>query len=279
MFFSVKFHATQWLIISGNLMSQKKHIWKDHRLPSIEIAQFGYDRISAEEKGTRVLRHFDGVASQYDLMNSVLSLGIHHLWKRKAIKTLGLYPGAYVLDVCGGTGDLSILAARIVGPTGRVILYDINEKMISAGIDKMSRSREGNRITHVLGDAEHIAFPDQCFDATMVGFGIRNLVHMKEGFKEMYRVLKHGGKIMCLEFSKPTCVPFRWLYDMYSFYIMPFLGEIIVGNRQAYLHLPESIRTFPLPDELARMLENIGFKNVSYKKLTNGIAVIHTGVK
>jgi demethylmenaquinone methyltransferase/2-methoxy-6-polyprenyl-1,4-benzoquinol methylase len=258
-------------------MLGKKHTWKKPPSSYGETFPFGYDRIPAKEKAVRVHNHFDGVATRYDFMNSLLSLGIHHLWKRKAVKTLMLEPGATVLDICGGTGDLSILAAKTVGPAGRVCLYDINEKMIAAGKDKGSRTPGGNGITHVLGDAEHLAFPNQCFDAAMVGFGIRNLVHMEEGFKEMYRVLKNGGKMMCLEFSKPTPPFFRWLYDIYSFYIMPFLGKIIAGNRQAYLHLPESIRTFPLPDDLTRILEKIGFKNVSYRKLTNGIAVIHTG--
>jgi len=260
-------------------MLDKKHIWQQRPLPSDEMAQFGYDRIPAKDKTQRVIRHFKGVAEKYDLMNSVLSLGIHHLWKRKAVAETGIFAGACVLDVCGGTGDLSILVAKNAGTTGRVILYDINEKMMTAGREKIHHLPEGNRITFVRGDAECIAFPDHCFDIAMVGFGIRNLVHMEKGFEEMYRVLKTGGKIMCLEFSKPVFAPFRWLYDWYSFHIMPFLGEIIVRDRQAYLHLTESIRTFPLPDELTLILERIGFKNVSYKRLTNGIAVIHTGVK
>jgi demethylmenaquinone methyltransferase/2-methoxy-6-polyprenyl-1,4-benzoquinol methylase len=132
---------------------------------------------------------------------------------------------------------------------------------------------------HVQGDAEQISFNDQCFDAAMVGFGIRNLTHMEKGFSEMYRVLKPGGKLMCLEFSKPISPLFRILYDFYSFYIMPFLGQLFVGSRQAYTYLPESIRMFALPHELTAMLEKIGFSQVRHRKLTNGIAVIHLGRK
>jgi demethylmenaquinone methyltransferase/2-methoxy-6-polyprenyl-1,4-benzoquinol methylase len=260
-------------------MHDKKQIWKQQSLPSGEMAQFGYDRIPAKDKTIRVIRHFTGVADKYDVMNSVLSLGIQRLWKRKAIAAAGIFPGASVLDVCGGTGDLSILAAKNAVTAGWVILYDINEKMMTTGRGKIHCLPEGDRITFVQGDAECIAFSDHCFDIVMIGFGIRNLVHMEKGFQEMYRVLKRGGKIMCLEFSKPVFTPFRWLYDWYSFNIMPALGEIMVRDRQAYLHLAESIRTFPLPDDLCRIMEQAGFKNVSYTRLTNGIAVIHIGVK
>jgi demethylmenaquinone methyltransferase/2-methoxy-6-polyprenyl-1,4-benzoquinol methylase len=134
-------------------------------------------------------------------------------------------------------------------------------------------------ITYVQGNAELISFSGQRFDVALVGFGIRNLTHMEEGFREIHRVLKPGGKLMCLEFSKPTAPLFRWLYDMYSFYIMPCLGELIVGSKQAYNYLPESIRLFPSPEELSAILENTGFSQVTYRKLTNGIAVIHLGMR
>ena len=269
-------------------MMTKKTIWKDERKDGgptdapgqpEATAQFGYQRIPRDEKSARVLQHFDAVAERYDLMNSLLSLGIHHIWKKKAIKQLSLQAGDRILDVCGGTGDLSILAAGAVGPSGRIILYDFNAKMMAAGESKVSDNRKAGQIFYVQGDAECMSFQDHSFDAAMVGFGIRNLTRMNIGFKEMYRVLKPGGKMLCLEFSKPTFAPFRWLYDLYSFYIMPYLGEMIVGNKQAYLHLPESIRTFPLPAALKDTLEEIGFTDVSYEKLTNGIAVIHLARK
>jgi len=246
---------------------------------SADAAYFGYERIRRAEKTDRVLQHFNSVARHYDFMNTLLSFGIHYAWKRTAVRMLKLVPGDRVLDVCGGTGDLAVLAARAVGPAGRVIVYDINRAMIRAGMHKVINTGIDGRLHHVQGNAESICFPGRYFEATMVGFGIRNVTHMKKGFEEMYRVLKPGGKMICLEFSKPTSPFFRLLYDFYSFHIMPFLGELLVGSRKAYTHLPESIRMFPLPDELSEVLEKIGFSRVTYRRLTNGIAVIHLAEK
>lgn len=242
-------------------------------------AFFGFERIDAREKSERVRRHFNSVAHVYDFMNSLLSFGIHHAWKRESVRMLSLRPGDRVLDVCGGTGDLAILAARRVGAAGRVVIYDINRAMIEAGLPKARGGPLEERIRHVQGDAERIAFPEERFDAAMVGFGIRNVTRMRQGFAEMHRVLRPGGRLMCLEFSRPVWPLFRFLYDAYSFYAMPFLGELIAGSRKAYMHLPESIRMFPLPEELAQMLRGVGFSRVVYRRFTNGIAVAHLAVK
>ena len=242
-------------------------------------AFFGYNTVIEDEKTQWVLRHFNSVAAWYDFMNTLLSFGIHYLWKRTAVNMMDLKPGDHVIDVCGGTGDLAVLAGRKIGAKGRAIIYDINKAMMDAGRKKQSVSAFGNKIRFVLGNAESISFPDKSFDAAMVGFGIRNVTRIEKGFSEMYRVLKPGGTLMCLEFSKPVSPVFRWLYDFYSFRIMPLLGQLIAGSRQAYTHLPESIRTFPLPDKLSEILENIGFCNVMYRRLTNGIAVVHLGTK
>ena len=261
------------------LEEKKRQVQIDTGSRSADEAYFGYERISAAVKTDRVLQHFNSVARHYDFMNTLLSFGIHYAWKRTAVRMLNLTPGNHILDVCGGTGDLAILAARAVGPDGRVVIYDINRAMIEAGMHKVINTDIEDRLGYIQGNAESISFPDCHFDSAMVGFGIRNVTRMKKGFEEMYRVLKPGGKLMCLEFSKPTWPVFRWLYDFYSFYMMPYLGQLIAGNRKAYTHLPESIRMFPLPDELSKLLENIGFSQVSYRSLTNGIAVIHLAIK
>lgn len=242
-------------------------------------ARFGMRTFSEAEKVSAVRRHFNRVAPKYDFMNTLLSFGIQYAWKRGAVRMLGLQPGQRVLDVCGGTGDLAILASRRVGQSGRVAIYDINWRMIAAGRPKIDPFPELANIGYVQGDAEAISFPDNSFDAAMVGFGIRNLTHLKRGFAEMHRVLKPGGKILCLEFSRPFNPVFRTLYDFYSFNVMPFLGALLAGSAQSYACLPETIRMFPLPDELALMLEQLGFVNVSYRAFTNGIAIAHVGVK
>jgi demethylmenaquinone methyltransferase/2-methoxy-6-polyprenyl-1,4-benzoquinol methylase len=269
-------------------MMRQKEIWLDDEKrkrqldESADRAQktfFGFEQVPVEQKVDRVSQHFNSVAQHYDFMNTLLSFGIHHIWKRTAVRLLQLASGDQVLDVCGGTGDLAILAADSIGAKGRVTIYDINRAMIRAGLHKVAHREIADRIRYVQGDAENISFSDRQFEAAMVGFGIRNVTNMKKGFEEMYRVLKPGGKLMCLEFSKPTFLPFRWLYDVYSFYIMPFMGELIAGSRRAYTHLPESIRMFPMPDELSIILSEIGFADVSHRKLTNGIAVIHLAVK
>ena len=262
------------------LDENERKIMFDAHVEASDTAFFGFKKHRAAEKATSVLSHFNRVAPKYDIMNSVLSFGIHHAWKRTAIRMLELKPGDQLLDVCGGTGDLAVLsAARTKHGGGHIFIYDINRAMMTTGRDRPENQQNHNCIHYIEGDAEQMACRENQFDAAIVGFGIRNLTHLEKGFQEMYRVLKPGGKVMCLEFSKPTNPLFRWLYDFYSFNIMPFAGSILAGSRQSYACLSQTIRMFASADELKEILEGIGFEAVAYKRLTNGIAVIHMGRK
>ena len=236
---------------------------------------FGSRRVSHQEKKSLVQGHFDTVAARYDLTNNLLSFGLQQVWKRKAVAWLGLKRGERVLDACGGTADLGLLAAGPVGPEGRIIIYDFNRAMLAVGRDKIEHAGMVATMSLVQGDVEQIALQDQTFDAALVGFGIRNLAAMEAGLQELHRVLKPGGRLLILEFSQPTNTWFRALYDLYSFTVMPLVGKIMMGSWEAYTYLPESIRLFASPDELGAILERVGFSRVDYHRLSNGIAVMY----
>jgi demethylmenaquinone methyltransferase/2-methoxy-6-polyprenyl-1,4-benzoquinol methylase len=259
--------------------SERRKEQLDNHVDTTGVASFGLKKYDAAEKVDAVTAHFNRVAKKYDFMNSLLSFGIQHHWKRTAVRMLKIQEGESILDVCGGTGDLAVLTARRTGAAGQVTIYDINRAMMQAGRNKLKKNGVARRISLVQGDAESISFPDNSFDVAMVGFGIRNLTRLQAGFAEMYRVLKPGGRLLCLEFSKPMNPVFRWLYDFYSFNIMPFFGQLLVGSAESYACLPETIRMFPLPDELSEILISIGFNKIQYRSMTNGIAVAHVAYK
>jgi demethylmenaquinone methyltransferase/2-methoxy-6-polyprenyl-1,4-benzoquinol methylase len=224
-----------------------------------------------------VQRHFSAIARRYDLANDVLSFGQQRRWKRAAVRLLAPRPGDLVLDVCGGTADLALLALR--AGAGRAVVYDFNPEMLAVGRGKAAPLGWSSRLFWVQGDAEEISLKTASVDAALVGFGIRNLTRWERGLQEMHRVLRPGGRLVCLEFSQPPARWFRLLYDLYSFTAIPLVGKILAGSREAYVYLTASIRAFPSPPELARALEKIGFTQVTWQPLTRGIAVIHRGIK
>jgi demethylmenaquinone methyltransferase/2-methoxy-6-polyprenyl-1,4-benzoquinol methylase len=258
----------------------QKNEYRGHE-PQDAPGASGYDaaRISREEKTRAIWKYFHSIADKYDFMNTFLSLGMHHLWKRRAVKMMGLKENSLVVDMCGGTGDLARCAARAMQYRGRIILYDINSAMMRKGMEKICKIGLEGHIRYVQGNAESLALPSQLFDAAMIGFGIRNVTYREACLREIYRVLKPGGKFMGLEFSLPAPSWFRAWYDFYSFRIMPLLGRRITGSREAYLHLTDSIRRFPPPPVFADMIRKAGFSAVSYTPMTNGIVVVYLAVK
>ncbi len=243
------------------------------------VTYFGDSLVPEDEKQARVNEVFDSVAGKSDLMNDLMSMGTHRLWKRFIAAETRLRPGQSSIDVAGGTADISILMAEKVGGGGRVVVYDINGEMLKVGRDKcIDRGHTGN-IEFVQGNAEEIAFADDTFHCATVGFGIRNVTRLDKAFSEMRRVVKPGGRVICLEFSRPRNAVLSKLYDFYSFNVIPKIGEFITGNRSAYEYLPESIRRFPPQDELKKIMEDAGLFRVNYHNLFNGIAAVHIGTK
>lgn len=231
-------------------------------------------------KEQAVQRMFSSIARRYDLNNSLLSLGLHHQWKRAAVAAAGLQKGDRALDLCTGTADLALLMAKQIGPTGRVIGLDFNEAMLEIGRRKVLQVGLSDRVTLTLGNALSLQFHDRSFDAVTVAFGVRNVADLGLVFREMWRALKPGGRVVCLEFSRPTSTIFRWLYHLYSFWFLPYLGGIVSGDRTGVYHyLPASILEFPDQASLARLMRESGFEDVRYQNLTGGIVAIHMGVK
>ncbi len=243
---------------------------------STSTTHFGYQQVAEDEKAARVRGVFDSVASRYDVMNDLMSGGLHRVWKAFTIAISGVRPGQRVLDVAAGTGDLSRAFARKVGPTGLVVMSDINGSMLRAGRDRLIDS--GVLVPTVLCDAEKLPFPDAQFDLVSVAFGLRNMTHKDVALREMQRVLKPGGKLLVLEFSKPWA-PLRGAYDLYSFQVLPRLGKMVAGDPQSYQYLAESIRMHPDQETLAGMMREAGFGHVDWHNLTAGVVALHIGQK
>ena len=244
-----------------------------------ERVSFGYRRVSAPEKRRLVSEQFDAIAENYDRADTVLSAGRDARWRRKALACLRLDPGETVLDVCGGTGGLALLAAAKTGPEGRVIVFDFNREMMKRGRARVERSPFGREIAFLQGDAESLAVADGSVDAVTVGFGLRNFVSPAAGLGEIYRVLRHGGRLLVLEFSVPRRRLLRLLYHFYSFRIMPLIARLICGTGEPHRYLAESIRVFPPPESVVAMIGEAGFSGAAFRRLTGGIAVIYTATK
>ena len=244
-----------------------------------ETTTFGNKVVPLKEKKGLVQEVFTSVANRYDTMNDLMSLGTHRFWKRFVSGKTRLKEGDRAIDVCGGTADIALLMADIVGENGKVTVYDINMPMLKIGREKGIDRGFLKNIDFVQGNAEEISFPDNTFQVATVGFGIRNVTLLKKAFKEMMRIVKPGGRVICLEFSHPVFPVFKDIYDIYSFKVIPEIGNMVTGNREAYKYLVESIKKFPTQEELKGILEEIGLYKVKYYNLFGGIAAVHVGVK
>lgn len=244
-----------------------------------KTTHFGYEQVAIEEKQQRVAGVFHSVAAKYDLMNDVMSGGIHRLWKRFTIEASAVRPGHRVLDIAGGTGDLAAKFSRLVGRDGLVILADINSSMLQVGRDKLTDSGVVDNINYVQANAESLPFPDHYFDCITIAFGLRNVTHKDTALASMLRILKPGGRLLILEFSKPTHAVLGKVYDRYSFSILPFMGRLIADDPDSYRYLAESIRMHPDQHTLQTMMEQAGFVHCTYHNMTGGVVALHIGEK
>ena len=244
-----------------------------------EQTHFGYKTVNKAEKQARVADVFTSVAKKYDIMNDLMSFGIHRLWKRYAISLSGVRAGQHVLDIAGGTGDLAKVFSREVGRNGHVVLSDINAAMLEVGRERLINAGSNN-VDFVLANAETLApFDDESFDLVTISFGLRNVTDKDAALKSMYRVLKPGGRLLILEFSKPVFEPLSKAYDLYSFTALPIMGKLIANDAESYQYLAESIRMHPDQQTLKQMMQQAGFENCDYHNLTAGIVAVHRGFK
>lgn len=255
-------------------MPKDKHNSNDNK-----SSYFGYQAIPTATHTERVREVFQSVAPKYDLMNDLMSFGLHRVWKRLAIARCMLQPNHSVLDLAGGTGDLSQAFAKTVGPKGQVVLADINSSMLNKGREKLRDAGIVTPITFVLANAETLPFKNNHFDRIAIAFGLRNVTNKTLALQEMYRVLKPGGRAVILEFSKVQSKPLNKLYDAYSFFVLPKLGKFIANDADSYQYLAESIRMHPAQETLKEMMEQAGFERCEYQNLQSGIVALHIGFK
>lgn len=244
-----------------------------------ETTHFGFRTVAKDEKQEMVAEVFHSVAAKYDLMNDLMSFGIHRIWKRFTIDCSGVRQGQRVLDLAGGTGDLTAKFSRLVGEKGEVVLADINDSMLKMGREKLRNLGIVGNVNYVQANAEALPFPDNYFDCITISFGLRNVTEKEKALRSMFRVLKPGGRLLVLEFSKPVLKPLSKAYDTYSFHILPRIGELVAQDAGSYRYLAESIRMHPDQETLKGMMADAGFENVTYHNLTGGIVALHRGFK
>ena len=237
---------------------------------------FGFESVDEQDKARRVRSVFDSVAPKYDVMNDLMSMGLHRAWKAYTVLVANVKDGQHVLDIAGGTGDLAMAFAPKVGRSGRVVHTDINEAMLREGRDRLID--KGLALPTLVCDAEHLPFPDASFDLVTVAFGLRNMTHKEDALREMNRVLKPGGKLLVLEFSK-VAKPLEKIYDWYSFKVLPRLGKLVANDDSSYQYLAESIRMHPSQEELKALMHKGGFGHVDYHNMTGGVVALHVGIK
>ena len=236
---------------------------------------FGYQKVATEEKASRVSEVFDSVASRYDVMNDLMSFGIHRVWKRITIEQSSVRAGQCVLDLAGGTGDLAIKLSRRVGASGQVVLADINAAMLNEGRDRLINKGICDNVTYAQVNAEALPFEDESFDCITMAFGLRNVTDKQKALNSMFRVLKPGGRLLVLEFSKPVLPVLSKAYDAYSFSALPLMGRLVANDADSYRYLAESIRMHPDQETLASMMREAGFEDVNYQNMTGGIVALH----
>jgi demethylmenaquinone methyltransferase/2-methoxy-6-polyprenyl-1,4-benzoquinol methylase len=244
-----------------------------------DTTDFGFTRVDPEAKAGMVRGVFDSVASRYDLMNDLMSGGVHRLWKRFTIELSAARPGQTILDIAGGTGDLAARFSRLVGPEGQVILADINAAMLEVGRDRLIDKGATGNIEVVQADAQALPFKDNSVDCITIAFGLRNVTDKEMALGSMLRVLRPGGRLLVLEFSKPTSARLGKVYDQYSFQILPAMGRLIAQDADSYRYLAESIRKHPDQETLLGMMEDVGFGECRYHNMTGGIVALHQGFK
>lgn len=244
-----------------------------------QTTHFGYQQVPLMEKASRVAGVFHSVADKYDVMNDVMSFGVHRIWKRLTIDAAGAKQGSKVLDLAGGTGDLASQFARIVGSSGKVILSDINASMLENGRHRLTDLGIAGNIEYVQANAECLPFADNTFDIVTMAFGLRNVTDKEAALRSIFRVLKAGGRLLVLEFSKPVLPGLAPIYDQYSFKLLPLMGKLIANDAESYRYLAESIRMHPDQETLKQMMSAAGFERVTYTNMTGGIVALHKGFK